>query len=209
MVELTFRVIDRSIRQYERYERANESLKQTPDDAIEELNVRFREHAVGFQYIDGGIVRVDSQFIHSEAVKPALTLLNVAGFEKAREDFHLAHQHYREGRHKDCVVACQRAFESALKAVCALRKWSFNQGDRASELIKVVRKGGLFPEYLDAGFDTFVAMLKTGLPDIRNNAGGHGEAPLTPPVPSYIASYALHMTATNIVMLCEALKALR
>ncbi|HXA25371.1 MAG TPA: HEPN domain-containing protein [Acetobacteraceae bacterium] len=209
MIELSFRVIDRVIRDYNEYERRDERLKQSPDDAINELNTRFREHAVGFQFVDGSIIRIDSQFVHAEAVKPALALLGVAGFEKASEDFHLAHQHYREGKHKDCIVACQRAFESTLKAVCTSRRWSFNRGDRATELIKVVHREGLFPSYLETGFDTYVAMLKTGLPEIRNNAGGHEDAPDAPTVPSYIASYALHMTATNVVMLCDALKALR
>jgi hypothetical protein len=49
-------------------------------------------------------------------------------------------------------------------------------------------------------------MLKTGLPGVRNNAGGHGEAPDAPAVPPYIASYALHMTATNILMVMDAMK---
>jgi hypothetical protein len=57
--------------------------------------------------------------------------------------------------------------------------------------------------------DTYVALLKTGLPDLRNNAGGHGEAPKAPAVPGYIAAYALHMTATNVVLLIEAMKAMK
>jgi hypothetical protein len=48
-----------------------------------------------------------------------------------------------------------------------------------------------------------------GIPHVRNNAGGHGESPNTPSVPSYIASYALHITATNVLMVCEALKTMR
>ena len=50
-------------------------------------------------------------------------------------------------------------------------------------------------------------MLKTGLPGVRNNAGGHGEAPDARAVPPpYIASYALYMTATNILMVMDAMK---
>jgi hypothetical protein len=101
-------------------------------------------------------------------------------------------------------VACQRAFESVLKAICKLHGWSFATSDRASELITVVRKNGLFPTYLSKVFDTYIAMLKSGLPEVRNNAGGHGESPDAPPVPRYIAAYALHLSASNIVIAVEA-----
>jgi uncharacterized protein DUF7014/HEPN domain-containing protein len=141
-------------------------------------------------------------------VKPALALLSGKPFEKAQEDFLAAHRHYREGNDKDCVVAAQRSFESTLKAICSNKEWIYQSGDRAPELLALVRKKGLFPDYLDKGFDSYMAMMKTGLPGVRNNAGGHGEAPDAPPVPSYIAAYALHMTASNIVLLVEAMKTL-
>jgi hypothetical protein len=46
--------------------------------------------------------------------------------------------------------------------------------------------------------------MKTGLPAVRNNAGGHGDAPGAAAVPRYIASYAIHLTAANIVLLMHA-----
>ena len=47
-----------------------------PDEAIDHLNRRFRQHGVGYQYESGQIVKVDSQDIHSEVVKPAKELPN-------------------------------------------------------------------------------------------------------------------------------------
>lgn len=179
----------------------------SPAEAIEELNQRFRENDVGLQYEAGILVRVDSQYVHANLIKPAFALLNETLFAKANEDFMQAHKSYRDGHHKDCVVACQRAFESTLKAICTAKNWKFNAGDRASELITLVRKSGLFPGYLNRAFDAYIAMLKSGLPEVRNNAGGHGEAPEAPPVPSYIAAYALHLSAASIVMAVEAYKA--
>ena len=44
--------------------------------AIENLYFRFKEHGVGYQFDHPHILRVDSEFIHSEIVKPALGLLN-------------------------------------------------------------------------------------------------------------------------------------
>lgn len=207
MIELSFRIVETSISNMSRYQWSDEGIKISADEAVEDLNIRLREHGVGYRFENGQIVRVDSQYIHAEITKPALSLLLEPSFEKANQEFMAAHRHYRAGENKDCIVACQRAFESALKAICTLKKWKFESGDRLPELIKLVRAKKLFPDYLDGSFDTFVAMLKTGLPSVRNNAGGHGAAPNDAAVPEYLAAYALHMTATNIVLAVEAYKA--
>lgn len=68
----------------------------------------------------------------------------------------------------------------------------------------VVRKEGLFPPHLGNGLDTYVAMLKTGLPGVRNKAGGHGDDPDAPTVQDHLASYAIHLTAANILLAMEA-----
>jgi hypothetical protein len=149
-------------------------------------------------------MRVDNQFIHASVIKPALSLLLIPGFEKADEDFRTAHRHYRSGEIKDAIVAANRAFESTLKAICALRGWEHDANARASDLIKVVREKGLFGSRTEAGLDTFVAMLKTGVPGIRNTSGGHGSSPSEPAVADYLAGYAIDMAASNIVMVVRA-----
>ncbi len=191
---------------YDEYDRRTEGITTKIDDGAEELNARFLDHDTGYQIANGKIIRIDRHFVHSEIVKPALIFLQEQDFQAANKEFMLAHKHYREQNYKDSVVAAHRAFESTLKAICAGLTIPFSGGDRASELIKSVRGGGLFPSYLSAGFDTFIALLKTGLPEVRNNAGGHGDAPGTPDVPPYIAAHAIHLTASNIVMLVEAYK---
>lgn len=206
IIEVAFRAIEVFGADLNEYTRQSAEIVVTPEAAISELNVRFREHGVGYQFSSGILIRIDSEFVHAEVMKPALALLRGEPFDKANTEFLTAHQHYREQKHKDAIVAAQRAFESTLKAICTERGWKFQPGDRASELVKLVRAKNLFPEYLGNGFDTYVALLKTGLPDIRNNAGGHGEAPDAAPVPAYIAAYALHLTASNIVMLIEAFR---
>jgi hypothetical protein len=133
------------------------SYPESLNAAIEELNHRFREHGVGYQFSSGMIIRVDSEYAHSAIIKPALALLSEDMFAAANEEFLKAHRHYREENYKDCVVAANRAFETILKTICRERGWAFNSGDRASELVTVVRKQGLFPSYLDKGFDTYLA----------------------------------------------------
>ncbi|MBP5090328.1 hypothetical protein HUS91_33305, partial [Pseudomonas chlororaphis] len=88
------------------------------EDAVSELNERFREHGVGYQFESGEIIRVDSEFLHAEAVKPTLRVLRGEKFEGANEEFLSAHEHYRHGRHKECLVDALKSFESTMKAIC-------------------------------------------------------------------------------------------
>ena len=183
-------------------------VTQPPEEAIEEINIRFREHAFGYEYRNREIIRIDDQFVHAEIVKPVLAVLTDIGFEKANEDFMTAHRHYREGSTKDAIVAANRAFESTLKAICMARGWEYPKGARAGELVTAVRNAGLFPAHLGNGLDTYIALMKTGLPAVRNNAGGHGEDPGAPSVPDYLAAYAIHLTASNILLAAKAHSAL-
>ena len=73
VIALSFRVVDRLTRDWN-YRRKDNSSK-IADEAIRELISRFLEHGVGYQFEQGEVIRVDSQFVHSEVVKPALNLL--------------------------------------------------------------------------------------------------------------------------------------
>ncbi len=75
-VEYTLKIIDFRIR--DNYEYKNRiTIKQSPDDAIQEINQRFKENAFGYTYQNGQIIRIDSEFIHIEAIKPVLNLLRI------------------------------------------------------------------------------------------------------------------------------------
>jgi hypothetical protein len=115
-IELSFRVMNNlyNLVDYSFYR----SVEQSEQEAIEELNHRFREHGVGYQFEDDEILRVDSQYVHAEVVKPAIALLNTAGFEGALDEFLKAHEHYRKGRHGEAMIEALKAFESTMKAIC-------------------------------------------------------------------------------------------
>jgi hypothetical protein len=162
LIEVAFRMMQNLCANHPDWYLENMGVRVSPRAAIMELNQRFREHGLGYEFANGEIVRIDSQFIHAEAVQPVLVLLAEKPFVKANEEFMTAHRHYRQGDFKDCVVAANRSFETTLKTICAQRGWKFGAGDRASELITVVRNNGLFPNYLDKGLDSYIAALKTG-----------------------------------------------
>ena len=176
--------------------------------AITELNQRFREHAIGYQFASGEIVRVDFLLIHSSAVLPALQLLGQPIFHCANIEFLTAHEHYRHGRTKECLIECLKALESTIKIICTKRNWSFKPTDTAKPLIDIVFSNNLLPSHLQSHFSGLRSTLEGGVPTVRNKFAGHGQGPIEVNVPSYLASYVLHLTASNILLLAQADEAL-
>jgi hypothetical protein len=91
--------------------------RMSPDDAIAEANARFKEAGVGYQYVSGDVIRVDSEFIHKEVILPVLALLHDPTFASAEKEYLEAHEAYRHGRFEGCIVSCGKAFESTLKVI--------------------------------------------------------------------------------------------
>ena len=208
LIDATFIYLDRVARRFDRRERERRGIRLTPDEAIAELNVRFQRAGVGFQFEGGMLMRIDSDLIHSEVVRPALQYLNHKGFEGPRDEYRKAHAHYRAGETKAAVTEANNAFESTLKAICDHRRWPYPKGARASDLLKAVRDNRLLPDYLDASFDQLAATLKSGLPKVRGDEGSHGQGATPRETPGYVAAYALHLAAANIVFLVEAHQAM-
>ncbi len=211
LIEFAFRVVNGPIRRFgdQRPYRQDDSPTQTPDDAIEELNQRFLEHQIGYAFVDGQLIRKDSQFLHAEAVRPALALLSGAKFRGPSDEFLRGHEHYRHGRHKEAVQEALKAFESTMKAICDARGWRYKPTDTAKPLIDVLLKNDLIPPFLQAHLAAFATVLESGLPTVRNKLAGHGQGGTPIDVPGYFVAYALHLAATNIVMLVEAHNAKR
>jgi hypothetical protein len=183
------------------------SITQTPDDAIAELNRRFREPGVGYQYVGGDIIRVDSHFLHAEAVKPALALLNAARFTGPADEFMRAFEHHRKGENKDAIADALNAFESTIKAICDARKWTYGPKDTAKPLMDILFKNGLVPSELESHFAGLRSAMESGLPTLANRTSRHGQGATPVEVPPHFTAYGLHLVASNIVFLVECHKA--
>lgn len=206
ILELSFRVIDRIVREKFPFGNPQARITQTANDAIEELNHRFLEHRIGYQYSNGEIIRVDSQFIHSEAVKPALTLLAESGFDGPTDEFMKAFDHYRSGRNKEAVADALKAFESTMKAICDARNWPRPANATAKPLLDLLFNNGLIPVELAGHFGALRSAMESGLPTIANRTSRHGQGAAPIAVPPHFAAYALHLAASNIVFLVQAHK---
>ena len=192
VIELSFQYID------QHYSRIS------PDEAIAQLNYWFRRRGVGYQYESGQIIRIDSQLIHSEVVKPALNMLADPMYQGANAEFLSAHEHYRMGKYKECLNDCLKAFESCIKAICKKRQWTYNETDTISRLIGIVFDEELIPTFMQSHFSGLRSTLEAGVPTARNRQSGHGQGANIITVPEYMAAYALHLTASNILFLAKA-----
>lgn len=204
VVEICVRMLDRVIRKWSDHQRSTHGITQNSTEAVEELNYRFRKGGVGYQFIEGEAIRVDSELLHHEVVKPALRILMAPGYEGARDEFLSSHRHYRNGDHEEAITEAAKAFESMMKAICERKGWLFSKGARASDLLKVLRTNHLWPDYLDGSFDQLLATLSSGLPQVRNDNGAHGQGAVKRETPAYVAAYALHLAGSKIVLLAEA-----
>ncbi len=202
IVELCFRAVDTASRDYSYMgrHRANEIA----DQAISELNQRFKEHAVGYQFVNGEILRVDSQLLHAEVIKPAFRLLESKSYAGPQEEFLKAHEHYRHGNSKEALNECLKSFESLMKAICAKRKWTVTGKETASSLIKVCMDNGLIPAFWQTQFTSLKSLLEAAVPTGRNNLAGHGQGAEPTVVPDYLVAYMLHMTGACLVFLATA-----
>lgn len=171
---------------------------------VEELNHRFKEHGIGYEYSDSQIIRIDSQLLHSEVVKPAISLLGESGFEGAHDEFLAAHEHFRHRRYKEALNEALKAFESTIKVIAGVRRWPIKRGDTANALVKACMDHGLFPSYYQSHLSGLTNLLVGGVPSIRNAEAGHGQGAVVREIDPHIVAYTLHMTASAIVLFVQS-----
>jgi len=201
LIELTFRLIEKYIKDENHSYHSKVRVKLNPKEAINELNERFRENGIGYSYENGEIIRIDSTYVHSEVTKPAISLLYNSMFEGANEEYMKAHQHYRDGENKECLANCLKAFESTMKIICKEKSWAFNQNDTSKKLIQICFQNNLVPSFTQNQFTSLQNLLESGIPTIRNKLGGHGQGAVPQKVDDEMTRYALNLTGANIIFL--------
>lgn len=203
VVELLFRFAVVTIDEQEHYKNWVRNVRLSPSDGISQLNTRFREHGVGYEFVSGEIVRIENQVIHAEAVRPALRLLSQKGFSGPNAEFLEAHSHYRRGDFDDAVVNAAKAFESTMKTICSQRGWKYDANATAKPLINVLMTNGLLPSYFESQLSTIRSLLESTV-TVRNKDAGHGAGEVPKVLPEWFARYAMNVCASAIVFLVEA-----
>lgn len=168
--------------------------------AAEEVNARFQEHGVGYEFREGRFIRVDSCFLHKEVISPAMVLLKEAYLSGADREFSRAHDHFRHRRFPECINECLKAFESTMKAICHKRGWAYSQNDTAKRLLAICEQNGLFPSYMQSSLSGLRAALET-VPTVRNKLSGHGQGVQHVEISAEVAAFVLQVTGANILLL--------
>lgn len=182
---------------------ASTTIKIKPDEAIADLNFRFKENGIGYSFEINRIIRIDSTYMHSEVAKQVLNLLSNRKFTGANDEYLKAHDHYKGGRNKECLTECLKAFESTMKIICHEKGWVISPQATASQLIQACFDNHLLPLYTQSEFNSLKSLLSSGIPTIRNKVGGHGQGPVLQTVDDRIARYGLNLTGSNIIFLVE------
>ena len=201
-IELGCRIIDIHSRKWEYKHSQNGS--EEADAGLAELNARFLHHGFGYRYESRNIIRVDSELIHAEVIKPALALLHNPKFKGAEAEFHLAFEHYRHARPKEALTECLKCLESTIKAIALARGWAHEPNATAKPLLDLMFEKQVIPQLWSQHFSGLRAMLESGVPTARNRLGGHGQGAEIITVPLHFVSFTLHQTAAAIVFLASA-----
>jgi hypothetical protein len=150
------------------------------------------------------IIARQSQYLHSEATQPALSLLTDQRYKGANDEFLKAQEYFRKGDFPACLNECLKAFESTMKIICHHKSWAYNQSDTASQLVSKCLANGLLPSYSQEQLNSLSKLLTTTIPTPRNKQSGHGQGVQTNSVTPDLAKFALNSTASTIVLLIEA-----
>ena len=165
LIECSFRLIENDAER--------EAGKERAKKAITELNHRFLEHHLGYRYQAGQIMQMDSEYLHSNAVEPAIFLLGSPGFEGPLQEFLQAHKHYRARDFKEAITQASNSFESTMKAICDQSGWSYDEGWTTKKLIDIMFEKALVPSELQSHFSGLRNVLSDAVSTLRNRKGGH------------------------------------
>jgi hypothetical protein len=197
VIEISIKLIDIVCREW------STDFNKIADKTIEEVNERFREHGLGYSYVDSLMVRKDSEITHREIVKPALLLLSNKKYAGARQEFMSAFEHFRAGKNKEALNDCLKAFESTMRIICDCRKWEYSKNPTAKTLINCLIDNGLIPSFWQNQMTALRTILGASVPTGRNKLSGHGQGADPIVVQDPVVQYMINMTASCIVFLAE------
>ena len=101
-------------------------------EAASEINRFLREANVPYRFEQDSGVRVESDYIHVEVIRPALDALGRAGFEEAMQEFEQALEHARNLNTMEAATKAPKALESTINCICAERKETYPQNATAT-----------------------------------------------------------------------------
>ena len=171
-------------------------------EAIDELNERFKQHNLGYEFSNGMIIKKTNKVTHETIVKPALKLLCDEEFKGAEEEYLNAWKQFMDGDNQGAILNAAKAFESFMKILCSKMHYTFDkEKDTAKKLLEHLKSNDFFPSYLEKHLNALITTLESGAPTVRNKTAGHGQGEERISVPDDYATYVMNLVASNIVFL--------
>lgn len=202
VIDYFFHIIDKKLRTLKPKYKYDYDADNVVSKAIIELNYRFKQHNLGYEFINSQIITIDSTLLHEVAVKPSLKLLFEEGFEGAEDEIRKAYEERRKGDNKNAILEAGKAFESTMKIICDKQGYTYDKAkDTAKKLILILEENKFYPSYMNSHLTSIRSTLETGLPVVRNKVSGHGQGKQVITIPDEYTDYALHLAATNILFL--------
>ena len=172
--------------------------------AISNLNARFRQHNLGYELVNGQIIRKDSELLVQKTITPAFSLLHDKRFSSAEDEMQKAFRFRRDGENAEAILNAAKAFESVMKVICSEMGYEYDADkDTAKNLISHLEKNAFYPPSLNNHIANIRTTLESALPTVRNKKSGHGAGTASTYISDAFADYALHLAATNIVFLVD------
>jgi len=177
-------------------------IKENKLEIVSSINKILYKYSMGYQVDDikYQIIIVDSKHIYQKTVKQAFLLLNDDKFKNADAEYRKAFEELKNANYEAVLVEANKAFESTMKIICVLKNYGLPKNHNSSALIAHLRKNNFIENFQDEKFNGLAKTLQS-ISIIRNNQAGHGQGLVTRSLSSIFAEYALHVTASNILLL--------
>ena len=134
-IDYFFYLIDKKIRTIKPEYQYDYDADGAINVAIAELNYRFKQHNLGYEFANSQIITIDSTFLHKTAVKPALKILFEEGFEGAEDEIRNAYERRRKGDNKNAILEAGKAFE-VLKMKSEMLMRERRKGDNKNAILE-------------------------------------------------------------------------
>jgi hypothetical protein len=79
------------------------------------------------------LIRIDNEMHYSNVTKETMVFLTNPDYFNINDEYLEAQKHYKNMDFEDCMVNCNKAFESTLKVICNKKGYSYAQNARLAK----------------------------------------------------------------------------
>lgn len=163
----------------------------------QELNTIFEIQDSPWRLVNKSIIRVDSEYLHSEVIAKTQALLRENAASGALEEFSEAVSCLTGGRTKDAVINAHKSVESVMKICLGVKG-----PKRFGELLRLIIESNIIPEYYKEFMTHFEKLALAAVKERNLPARAHGQGAESTEVAKPLAEFAVHLAgAVNLFMI--------